>query len=348
VYEVGDEHTVDLIGKLQGGDRIANLAPVHLASLVVSRDKDGEVQLRIGKHFEQGVAGGHGPGPASLLRIHGGDLHLRQAFGSERVVSNFVRVFGLVFDDDPPGLRFRFGATGNEGELCIDSPSRSEVAMNLGLQCADRDADLVVGQASAAVKHGDAVGERLELGSQQAGLSRLGISVLYSFPVANRLHDLDGSLLEGGEAGDDAPLHDFLTKGRLVLAVLVALNKVRRQGIVFGGYEYQAGFLVQDSGSEFALGVGGAGGAVRAIARADDADEEVALGDPGPAEIVGHLVDGAKVLHANAVVAVQALDGTIGGLAALHEVFAGGAEVSMVATFYCRRGRDSIGELERS
>jgi hypothetical protein len=54
--------------------------------------------------------------------------------------------------------------------------------------------------------------------------------------------------------------------------------------------------------------------------------EEVALGDPGPAEIVGHVVDGAKVFPANAVVAVLILDGTIGGLAALHEVFAGGAE----------------------
>jgi hypothetical protein len=110
----------------------------------------------------------------------------------------------------------------------------------------------------------------------------------------------------------------------LALSFLVRFNQIRRERVVLRRHEDKTRLrlLAEGGGVELAFCERRSCWAPGAVERTGDADEKIALSDLGATKIVRRLVYRPEVLHANAMVPMQAFNGAKSSLSALLQVLA--------------------------
>src|SRR5690348_8861096 len=129
---------------------VAYLVCVDPPALIVGLYEDGQINIRVGQHLKQFMAGSDRPLQPVLDIGAGEDLPQRQALGGQIVISQCSRLIRIVEDDQRPRTRLRL-APGHKLQIGVDSPGGCKVISNLCLQCRHRLTHLVVSERLALI-----------------------------------------------------------------------------------------------------------------------------------------------------------------------------------------------------
>jgi hypothetical protein len=123
--EIRNVHVSNLVTETVVFTGIADFIGVESSGGGIARlHHNGQIDVGIGKHFEQFVAGGDRPIRSVFHVCTGKDFSDRQSVGSEIVITQGARVVGVIENGEPPGSCRWFGTGRHESEFGIDSPRR--------------------------------------------------------------------------------------------------------------------------------------------------------------------------------------------------------------------------------
>src|SRR5437016_11451045 len=144
--EIGYQGLADRVSELVVLARIADLVsikPSRISGVRVGLDRR-QIDVRIGEHLQQLVAGGYRPLKLQLQVSPRENLPFRQAFGSEVVITEGVRLVRIIEHGQPPRAAGGARALGYKSQVRVNPPSRGQIRAYLGLKVRDRRAHLRV------------------------------------------------------------------------------------------------------------------------------------------------------------------------------------------------------------
>src|SRR5260370_30498541 len=150
--KVGDQNVANLVAQIVGFAGVTDLVCIEGSGLLaVRRQQLRQINVGIGQHFKQFMAGRDRPRAPQFKVCARENLSYRKTIGSEIVISESAGLIGIVENRQPPRSGWRRGATRDESQLGIDSPRWQEIVGDLLLQRIEHYSNVTVMQYCACV-----------------------------------------------------------------------------------------------------------------------------------------------------------------------------------------------------